>query len=267
MFGEERIGPAVVVSVVLAVGACASGLRSAVKFDGRAEPQLVRPAEVAELRELPAGYESTGEVTARCRVTQSAGRLQGAWLSDVDCSEGLLVRALREKVAAVGGELMVARECGSTMHKGALGQRDVSCRAEVARPTGETLSSRSPAGPSRAADEEPSEDGLPPASAAWRIRVDFTPAAGVELHMPRRGALVRELAVMPVSHVRLGDVVTRCDRGCDEAATVAGVRTVAGRMGATDVVGVRCTRRGAGLVCLGTAAAYETDPERDPRAR
>ena len=72
---------------------------------------------------------------------------------------------------------------------------------------------------------------------------------------------------MPVSHIRLGDVVTRCEQGCSERATVAGLMTVAGRMGSTDVVDIRCASQSQGLVCTGTAAAYEVDPERDPRAR
>jgi len=79
--------------------------------------------------------------------------------------------------------------------------------------------------------------------------------------------LVRELAIFPVSHLPLGDLVARCAEGCKTASVRASVRIAAGRIGATDVVGVRCVEKGRGVLCTGTAAAHEVDPESDPRAR
>ena len=79
--------------------------------------------------------------------------------------------------------------------------------------------------------------------------------------------LVRELSVLPPSHLLLGDVVARCRGGCAIENVRAGVRIAAGRMGATDVVDVRCIEKEAGYLCTGSAAAYEVDPERDARAR
>ncbi len=72
---------------------------------------------------------------------------------------------------------------------------------------------------------------------------------------------------MPVSHVRIGDVITECDEDCNRAAVRHGVLVAAGRFGATDVIGVRCAERAGGYFCTGTATSYEIDPDLDPAAR
>ena len=111
------------------------------------------------------------------------------------------------------------------------------------------------------------DPALPSASDAWNIRVHFTSAIGGGPRSPRRRDLVAEVGAMPVSHVALGDVVTRCKEGCSQEATREGVREVAGRVGAHSVVDIRCAERKQGWMCTGTAAGYEVDPTTDPRAR
>jgi hypothetical protein len=254
------------VGAVWVTGACGSGLRSAVAFSGRPQGAVVSAEQVRELSALPAGYEPIGQLQATCRLTEGQRRLRGEWLSDVDCGVPRLLQALRERAAEVGGELLIGRRCASQIHRRALGQRDVSCRATVARPTAETRSSR----PLGSGDAEPTQapaDALPRASEAWRIQVDFTPADEHALRPAQRPDLVNELAYLPVTHVRLGDIVTRCEQGCSELATRDGLRTVGGLMGATDVVDVHCVSRASGFVCTATAAGYQVDPRTDPRAR
>jgi hypothetical protein len=223
---------------------------------------------------LPDGYDLIGRVSSRCLLRQGIRPIDEERLSDVDCSERRVAWALRERAAEVGGELLVGRACFS---QPTTRQRvRLLCKADVARPSEETLAQRRFDGRPRVADGMSLPGGTPTeierldepnASTAWRILVDFTPAPRAAERPPRRTDLVRELAVMPVSHRRLGDVITTCEAECSEHAVREGVRIAAGRMGATDVVDVRCARRSEGLFCAGTAAAYEVDPERDPRAR
>jgi hypothetical protein len=107
----------------------------------------------------------------------------------------------------------------------------------------------------------------PDVSQAWRINIEFSPAPGATGAPPLRADLVHEIAVFPPSHVPLGDVVARCDSRCSVESVHAGVRIAAGRVGATDVIGIRCVSRFGGWVCSGTAATYKTAPDWDPRRR
>jgi hypothetical protein len=263
---SRRIGSAVAVAGGLLIAvSCAARPRDAVHFDGRARPSFVSPGMVRQVEALPSGYDSLGKVAAGCRATEGQTRIDGAWLCDVDCNSARLVGALRERAAAVGGDLLIGLRCGSQVHKDALRQVDVSCSAEVGRPGYALMEER----PMASETEKPAQEEASPTrfSDAWRIRVDFTPAPVGSHRSPLRGDLVRELDYLPPSHVSMGDVVTRCEESCRESSLRSGLRTVAGRGGATDVVDVRCVQRGLGLVCSATAAGYQVDPDTDPRAR
>jgi hypothetical protein len=138
----------------------------------------------------------------------------------------------------------------------------VICRGDVARPDDDQLAERALA--RRAPSERPPPE--PSAAEAWRIRVHFTPNPGVPARPPRRPDAVREVSNFPVSHVRLGDVMTKCAEGCSFDAVRDGVLIAAARVGATDVIDVHCAARGDGWVCSGTAATYEVEPKLDKRA-
>lgn len=249
---------------VMIVSACilsaCGGPRSAVRYSGSEEPSIVSPEELGEASSLPDGYDRLGKISAECRYDKTPGALDGEWLSDVDCSVERLQRAIREKAADAGAELLVGLGCWSRGDEDD-DELDVFCRAELARPSDELLERRALARNAPRPDVEPG----PRASEAWRIRVSFTPAPGVAARTPRRGDLVREVPLFPVSHVRLGDVVTECASGCSLPAVRQGVLSAAARLGATDVVDVRCAARDDGWMCSGTAAAYEVDPEVDAR--
>lgn len=243
---------------LLLLSACA-GPRTAARYHGSERPSLALPHEIQTVAALPDGYDTLGRISARCTLDPAARELDGAWLSDVDCSQARLMRALREKAADAGGELLVGAGCWS---RPARRQLDIVCRAEVARPSDATLAARE-LGRRRA---PPPDEPLPPEAEAWRIRVHFNQSPGVARRRARRPEDIREVPNFPVSHVRLGDVVTDCERGCSFDAVRRGVLVAAARMGATDVVDVRCAQRGDGWVCSGTAAAYEVEPELDKRA-
>jgi hypothetical protein len=180
---------------------------------------------------------------------------------------------MRERAAEVGGELLVGLRCSS--HPNA--SRDIvriRCRADVARASDELKERRPLDLRGRERDPLPGlepEDierlDEPVASEAWRIRVHFVPAPRATPRPPRRADQVRELAELPVNHIALGDISTRCEKGCSRDSARNGLRLVAARMGARALVAVRCTARESGVLCVGTAADYAVDPEQDPRAR
>lgn len=241
---------------------CASGLRSATKYSGSREPALFEPDRIETVRTLPIGYERLGRVSDACTLDPGRRALHGAWLSDVDCSQARLVGALEERAARVGGELLVGLECDSrAFHKTEPKHVYAWCRAVVARPTDAALQERALTRP------QVKELGARvPASAAWRIRVDFSPHAGAPQRAPRRGDLVHEPPRLPAGHVVLGEVVARCRHACSEDATREAVRVTAGRMGATDAVAVHCDRHAHGWLCVGRAATYAVPPALDPSA-
>ena len=257
--------------LALLLAACSSSSGPGARYSGSTEARVAAPWQLGEEAVTPDGYAVIGEVTASCNLSEGRRTIERERLIDVDCSEARLMRALRDRAAAAGGELLIDRRCASqVVSESAAGRRlHVRCSAEVARAEAGELGSghAAPAegpgpSPERAAvlDDPHPED-------AWRIRIDFTPAAETSGTRPaRRADLVRELSIIPVSHVRLGDLVARCHEGCVEASVRASVRVAAGRLGATDVVDIRCVEKGRGVLCTGTAAAYEVDPETDPRA-
>lgn len=257
----------VVLGVALATAVapgCGEPALPGVRFQGRTLPALVAPERVREVSVRPAGYQVLGSAAVECRLTASKKTLSGARLSDVDCSEHRLRQALREQAAAVGGEILTDVECVTHRYRRGTEERlRASCAADVARP-GRAILARRPLVPEQGAgasairgadrDEAGSAEGVA-AAEAWRIRVDFTPS-GAGFHLPARHVRqVREVPVIPASHLAVGDVLTRCDRDCSERGAREGLLVVAGRMGATDVAAVRCVARGAGFVCTGTAAA------------
>jgi len=256
---------AVLLSLTGAVS-CGVGLPSATQYSGRSGSPLASAAQIRQLGSLPVGYERLGEATARCRVTEGLRELRGELLSDVDCSEVRLVQALRERASSVGGELLVGLECGSQVHRREQREYDVRCRADVGRPTQATLARR-PMQSSVALMPGAVAPDAGVGSDAWRIQVDFVPEPGDEVRPPRSSEHVSELPVLPPNHVRLGDVVTRCEKGCSRASVRDGLLTVAGRMGGSAVVDIHCARQGAGVLCAGTAAGYAVDPDLHPEAR
>jgi hypothetical protein len=258
---EKRI-PALLAGTLLASACAGSGVGA--RFSGSTDTPVAAPWEIGDDAVVPEGYTVLGKVNASCTLREGRRTIERERLSDVDCSEARLVRALRERAAETGGQLLIDRQCSSRAVRES--ELHVRCSAQVAR--AETLDLAPPKAkdaiwsPERVAllDEPSAED-------AWRIRISFTPAReSGEPRPARRGDLVRELAIFPVSHLPLGDLVARCSEGCKPESVRASVRIAAGRMGATDVVGVRCVEKGRGFLCTGTAAAHEVDPETDPRA-
>jgi hypothetical protein len=251
---------------------CASGQRP-VAYSGDSEPVIVAPEDVAEASALPSGYEQIGELRGRCILTPGFRSIEDEPLSDVDCSERRLNRAFDEAAAEAGGDLLIERRCASRS-LGKQGQIEIFCRAGVARPEQERLRERAlskappragrlPA-PGPAAVERLDEPSI---SATFGVRVAFTPRVREFSFPPRRADLVHHRSVLPVSHRALGDLVTRCEEGCSFDDLRFALYAAAGRLGATDVVGVRCFSEHAGSACVATAAAPDLNPDADVAAR
>ena len=240
--------------LLVGVGVCGCGpkLRGSVAFTGRARPPIVAPEKLLITSTLPAGHRELGQATASCVLT-SARSLRGAWLSDVDCSEQRIRAAIRERAAAVGGTVLVALECRSERRRSPRSDAvwvAVRCDTTVAAPR------TAPEGP-----RQPKSSPTHGATEAWRIRVDYQPVLEVARRAPRAPDTVRELATMPPSHLRLGDIITWCEEGCSERGVYDGLFATAGRMGASDVVGINCVERRGGWLCSATAAGYRVEPD------
>jgi hypothetical protein len=249
---------------------CASSPRPAAHFSGQQEQPIATAEQVELLGAVPPEAVLLGVVGAECTLTQNRLGIDEEWLSDVDCSQGRLIWALREKAASVGGTVLVDRRCESDVVSEGEGQRRVhlECEAQVARGKVKPRV-RDPnegAGNPPGLDHELSERVVDPdASAAWRILVNFRATSPVIKRSPLRGDLVHEHDLLPVDRVPLGRVVAHCERECSLKSVRAAVRIAAGRIGATDVVRTRCTRWGEGWLCIGTAARFERVPDFDPR--
>lgn len=244
------------------------GLRSAVQFDGSRQEPAVSAAQVAEDEALPLGYEALGLAEASCGLRAPLGEVSDEWLSQIDCSEDLLVRALRERAAEIGAELIVARTCTSRDSSVDASIARYECRATFARPDAELRARRAAgtAGPAAGrAAAYPADE--PPATESWRIRVSFDPAGAPSERAATRAADVRDVENLPPNDRAFGAVVARCDAGCTERGARAALRAVSARAGANDVVGASCVARGAGWLCTATAAGYQHDPRTQAAAR
>jgi hypothetical protein len=254
----------------LVAAGCAT--QSPISYAGRTEAVIVPARGVSEAPALPSGYERLGELRGRCVLTTGFRAIDDELLSDVDCSERRLSRGLFEAAAEAGGDLLVDRQCASR----SLDDRrtEIFCRAGVARPTADLLATRglstrpAPAAERPAPGPEAVEHlDEPSVSATFGVRVAFTPKVRGFSFPPRRADLVHELAVLPATHRALGDLVTRCERDCSQGDLRFALYAAAGRLGATEVVGVRCFSESAGSACVATAAAPELNPDTDVAAR
>jgi hypothetical protein len=243
--------------LLIAVLGCSAPLGSGAVYRGAREPARVSADQIRESASAEPDDKVIGEVSASCTSKGQRRTIHDEWLSDIDCSEARLKRALREQAAQHGGDALIGVDCHS--HGGS--ERRVSrCAAQVARRAGSLDHVE------KRADWAVS--GEPRASDAWRIRVTFWPARGEPAALPaRHSELVREVEAFPVNDRRLGAIVACCRSGCSRSSVRAAVRIAASSLGANDVVGVHCLERDEAWICAGTAAAYKVDPRQDARAR
>jgi hypothetical protein len=254
----------VVLSVACLTFGCAGRFDPA-SFEGTREPRRAEPEAIALLTASTNELTPLGAVRASCTLEPGFRKLDDEQLSDVDCSSERLLWALRESAANAGGQALVGARCTSRrLSTTAREAYRVGCTGRVVRYRSAALSALRPLNAPRAVPPgtpAPSASDVaridePDASLAFRISVRFEPSVADFASAPLPGASVHELSRMPLSHRPLGDLVTTCEQ-CDERALRYGVLLAAGRLGAPDVVGVRCYREGEEQSCVGTLAAPE----------
>lgn len=265
---------------------CGHASADPARFSGRYGTGTVDPALVVEVRSKPSASVMLGHVTARCRADAGVRSIHDAWLADVDCSDDLLVASLREKAASVGGDALVARECTHDEYScdEVWKSTVITCSAKVASSTGvrpsagarrpmaytaTTVSAPQSGGDRILEESAPATHALEyeSPSQAFRVKVSVSPVGPGGQRAPRDPDRVNELAVLPASHVVMGDVSARCRGDCERAAVRYAVRAAAARVGATDIVGIACIQAKHGFLCTGTAARPEADPETNLLAR
>lgn len=256
------------VSCAAALSIGCAGRFDPAHFEGSRGSQRAEPEALLDVAVSNPELETLGKVRDSCTARPGFRRLQAEALSDLDCSTSRLLLTLRESAASAGGEALVGARCSARRLASApRGTYQVSCTAEVARYLSHAVASvrplsapRSlpPSAPAPSAREVQRIDE-PEASLAFRILVNFEPEVRSFRRRVRRGNEVHELSVLPLSHRPLGDLAVRCEAGCDERALRYGVLIAAGRLGAPDVVGVRCFSSASGKSCVGTLAAPERD--------
>jgi hypothetical protein len=261
----SRLPTLICVGAALLASACAGHFDPA-NFQGTREARRAEPEAIVELAARTSELETLGTVHDSCTLRPGFRRLEGEALSDLDCSNDRLLFALRESAASAGGEALLGAHCKARrLGSPDTGAYEFQCEAEVARyrataaAQSRPLSSPRSLPPSKPAPSasEVRRIDEPDASLAFRISVHFEPAVSSFERPARRAAEVQELSRMPLSHLRLGDLAASCEGGCDERALRYGVLIAAGRLGAPDVVAVRCFRSASRDSCVGTLAAPE----------
>lgn len=240
------------------VGCGAGGLH----FAGQGQAVVVGPAQVLAGDRAPAAHRRLGNVSAECRPLDASDGVAGARLSDLSCSTQLLLGALRDAAAQAGGDFLLQPHCSGVPARPG---KTLACAAEAWAPNDPAHFSRPPLQPAVNEDPEgPVAAGAPAAGSvadAWRVHVDFWPAAGQAERKGVEFGDVAELAHLGAGQVLLGELTAHCD-GCVSSSARIGLFAAAARLGATSVVDVRCTRAESAISCVASGAAPEVDPGR-----
>ena len=247
---------------VLAIGCAGAGA----SYSGTARAPAVAPAGVTFSEVGPEPLEHIGQVDAACERVEAGSELDGVKLSDLGCSRELLVAALQDRAALVGGTVLVNTSCAGS-------ERSLECGAEVwgpaegARPGGAPVpTARLPVN----VDALVAAPGLPPrgfVSDAWRVRVEAWPRRALPEPRPSLIDSVEEHAFPSMGQVAIGDVRASCAEGCNGMSVREALLPAAAHLGATSVVAIRCIQVGAGSTCVGTAAVTEFGDDRRSEAR
>ena len=253
--------------VALLAAGCAGRFDPA-HFEGVSEPRRAEPEAVVDVNARTRELETLGHVHDSCQSEPGFHRLDDVTLSDLDCSQERLLMALHESAANAGGEVLIGAQCSSRrLSKTARETYQVNCAAEVARYRSHASASARPLSAPRSlppGTPAPSASDVkridePDASLAFRISLRFEPAVSSFERRALRGSDVHELSRLPLADQALGDLVASCADGCDARALRYSVLIAAGRLGAPDVVGIRCFGGGTNASCVGTLAAPERE--------
>lgn len=222
---------------------------------------IASPANIERSETVPAGYVSLGTARAHCRPLPAWGPLYGEPLRNFDCSTARIRRTLAEQASRAGGTLLAFESCEADAKGGR------NCSATIARPERANAAAPGRVGVSSGEVWDPSDAPRADAIEVIRIDLDLDPAAERFARRARTASDVAEPALLPVSHVELGELRARCDADeCADAELRLGLRLAAGSLGASDLVNVACHALDGERSCAGTLATTERDPETDATA-
>jgi hypothetical protein len=232
-----------------------------VAFGCAAERRVISADAVERMEILPPHYRSLGHVGASCDGHEGFAAARGEPLASFDCSEERLLRVLAELAAESGGDVLAEVLCGadglSLACRAHVGQRPDAER--LARPLGEGAAATGFSSPAPSAAEVRRADE-PRAGVAFAIEVDFEPRVSRFAGVRRAAEAVSWVATLPLSHVELGILRTRCDAGeCALAELRHALRVAAGGLGASDVVGARCATLDEESWCVAEVAVAQAD--------
>lgn len=212
------ISGALALAALVMVGCHSSG---GVTFHGQSRTP-VSASLVKELQKVPAGARRLGRVSASC-ASVDLREFRAAKLIDLDCGRLRLLRALRDVAAERGGNVLTDVTCD--------GAERMRCSASVARSepvAANTTSDIADASGARGAE----------------IEVRLSRARGgqlqPELGSARDVGLVQNFPRLPVSHVVVGALETRC-AACDTQALRSALSLAAARLGSADLVETHCS--------------------------
>ena len=228
----------------LALVACGVGPP---QYSGVSRPQAATPEAISVVPETAFGYTALGSVRAGCSwpdfpADRTAVR---ASLADFLCSRSLLVDALSEQAALVGGSALTRLECSDS---GA----SLRCRARVVAARSGTTDWAGVVDSKRAR--------------AWDIQMVFEPTrvAAVRWNAPlpaRVQAPVESLHYVRANELVLGQLEASCG-ACRPDEVSSAMLQAAGRLGGHSLVGLSCHHvPGVGHRCRGELAALEVRAE------
>lgn len=162
----------------------------------------------------------------------------------------LLVGALRERAAAVGGTHLAELLCVDVPPE--YGPETDLCTAKVLRRDG----------------KHPKVDltEAEPSHQAWDVTLSFVPASAFQRSKQSSASNVDRLDVTRQNEVVVGTLQASCE-GCDREVVLDALRTVAGKLGARSVVGSHCTIDEDTWNCNAQIADWEHDPDKVAAAR
>ncbi len=206
-----RVGT--VFAALLVLGGCARSA-AGLKFQGSAWQPIPRRL-VVEAPAVPARARVLGALSAHCE-RPGPGAFADRALVDVDCSPARLELWLREAAAARGGDVLAALKCR--------GDERVECHATLARTEALKVEARA---------------AVPADPAGASLLLSYEPGPAHLSRPARPESAVRELTQTSPELVIVGALEAKCE-ACAEPEMRSALRVAAGRLGASDVVGVRC---------------------------
>lgn len=174
-------------------------------------------------------------------------------MSDVHCTFEMLAAALEARAASVGGTHLIASKCEEVGESSSgTGPAKRRCTAQVAAP--EALSAaRSPhpvaLGRDPAAADLQGELLYASALDAWRVALTYEARMALASTQPVPARNVLVLTHATPGQTPVGVLTARCESSCERSSLRSGLLWGAASLGATSLVGTRCSEDAKLQIC------------------